>query len=629
MKSVTVPFSVSSPERVDELFSDRMVKVCKQCGAQRLSLVFKDEYDIKFNTEIILRAIKHFKKYRIEVIVWLNSLLHIEHKGNYTPKKYADGTERGVCPFDDNFARDYAKLVAEYAKTGVSLIYLDDDFRISASGGINCFCDLHMKEYRKIFGDGITKEKIAGEILSGKPNAYRDAWAKINGDALRNLARTIRDETDKVDPAVRIGICASPPTMFGTDGVTAFELSNILAGKTTPFLRTIGAPYWSYWVKDYWKASLNDIIGMQRLEAHFAEISGFNGELVFEGDTYPRPRYFTPASYLESFHSALCTEDRFDGILKYIGEYTCRGTYETGYSKAAGVNKRKTGLITDAFKDTVKVGYRIFETQNKMRSMEFDGEDIEYLEHGGGVPASVCAMNGASMPYTFCGDEPVVVFGDNVRYLSESDYANGIITDIVGANILAEKGIDVGYISCNKKSSAIELFEYYSVFKDKAYVNFKRQTDLFELKFKEKAEILTYCTIKNEEKPLTYRYENNGLKIVVCCVDMGEARFALGFFNCYYKQRILADCYKWFKGEELAATCFDSPMLMPIIGKKDKTLVIGLWNIFEDRLFNYRIILSKKYDSAKFIGCSGKLNGKNIILKNLNPFDYCAIVLSE
>ena len=629
MKSVTIPFLVSSHERVDELFSERIINVCKQCGAQRLSLVFKDEYDFKFNTEIILRAIEHFKKYRITVAVWLNSLLHIEHKGNYTPKKYADGTERGVCPFDNNFARDYAKMVAEYAKTGVSLIYLDDDFRISASGIKNCFCDLHMEEYRKILGNDITKEKISTEILSGKPNVYRDAWAKINGEALRNLARTIRSETDKVNPSVRVGICASTPTIFGADGVTAFELSEILAGKTKPFLRTIGAPYWSSWVKDYWKASLNDIIGMQRLEAHFAELSGFNGELLSEGDTFPRPRYFTPASYLELFHSALCTEDRFDGILKYIGEYTCRGEYETGYSKLASINKEKTAKIADAFKNIVKTGYRIFEMQNKMRSMEFSGEDIEFLEHGGGVPASICAMDSASMPYTFCGDEPVVVFGDNARYLSERDYANGIFTDIVGAKILAEKGINVGFTYCNKKGSVREIGEYYSVFKDESYVNFKRQTDLFELKLKEKAEILTYCTIKNEKIPLTYRYENNGLKIVVCCVDMMQARFALGFFNCYYKQRILADCYKWFKGEDIAATCFDSPMLMPILGKNDKTLVIGLWNIFEDRIVSHKINLSKEYKNIEFIGCSGKLEGKSIILDNLNPFDYCAMILSE
>ena len=263
--------------------------------------------------------------------------------------------------------------------------------------------------------------------------------------------------------------------------------------------------------------------------------------MLSEGDTYPRPRYFTPASYLELFHSALCAENRFDGILKYLGEYTCKGEYETGYSRLASVNREKTEKIADAFKNTVKTGYRIVETQNKMLSMEFNGEDKEFLEHGGGVPASVCAMNSASIPYTFYGDEPVVVFGDNARYLSENDYANGIVTDIAGAEILAEKGIDVGFVSCNKKCSAREVGEYYPDFKDEAYVNFKRQTDLFELKLKDKAEILTYCIVENEKIPLTYRYEDNGHKIVVCCVDMIRARFALGFFNCYYKQRILGE----------------------------------------------------------------------------------------
>ena len=629
MKSVTIPFYISSSERVDELFSERILNVCKECGAKRISLVFKDENNFNHNSEIVFRAIKYYDEYGIEIAIWLNSLLHREHKGNYIRKIYADGTEKHVCPLDKSFAIDYAKMVAEYANTGVSLIYLDDDFRISASGGINCFCNLHMKKYQEILGHGITKEKISSEIISGKPNIFRSAWTKVNGDALRNLAIIIRNEVDKVNHNVRIGICASPSTMFGVDGVTAFELSEILAGNTKPFLRTIGAPYWSYWVKEYWKAGLNDIIGMQRLESYFAERFDYKGELLSEGDTFPRPRYFTPASYLELFHSALCAEKRMDGILKYIGEYTCHGTYETGYSRLASINKEKTEQIANAFNDTVKVGYRIFETQNKMSSMEFNGEDIEFLEHGGGVPASICAMNGASIPYTFYGDEPVVVFGDNARYLPESDYANGIVTDIVGAEILAEKGIDVGFVSCNKKCSVREVGEYYPVFKDEAYVNFKRKTDLFALKLKEKAEILTYCIVENEEIPLTYRYENNGYKIVICCVDMMQARFALGFFQCYYKQRILADCYKWFKGEKLPAMCFDAPMLMPILGRKKTTLVIGLWNIFEDRLFNHKISLSEKYSSVKFIGCSGKLEGKSIVLENLNPFDYCAIVLQR
>ena len=350
--------------------------------------------------------------------------------------------------------------------------------------------------------------------------------------------------------------------------------------------------------------------------------------MIAEGDTYPRPRTTTPASFLELFHSAVVTENRMDGILKYLGEYTCKGLYETGYSKLALKNAKKMEQISNAFLDTEKVGFKIFEVQDKSKSMEILPDDIQCMEYQcTTLHASIRALNDASIPYVFSGDEPVVAIGDNARYLSEEDMKYGVLTDIVGAQILKERGIDVGINVCNGKITVDSCGEEYTSFSANEFVAFRRNVELFDLELSSYANILTYTRIDGKNYPLTYRYENQGRKIVVTCVDMTQSRYSHGLFHSYSKQRLLADCYKWFTGRELSAICFDCPMIMPIIGRKENKLIVGLWNIFEDEIFNHPIHLDKEYSKVECIGCSGKLEGENFILDSLKPYDFCAIIL--
>ena len=629
MKTVSLPFCIDSDERIEELFSERILSIYQGLNAKRISLYFGNKWlDMERNVPIIQRAIEHFGQYNIEVAVWLNSFLHNGYDEKYTAKKYADGADRYTCPLDQAFIQDFALKVAAYANTGVPLIYLDDDFRIGVSGGLNCFCNLHMREYKKLLGEDLTMERMASEILSGKPSIYRESWAKVNGIVLKNVAKVIREEVDKVNPLVRVGLCASPPTMFGFDGVTAFELSEILAGNTKPFLRTIGAPYWATSGRDDFKAKLGDIIGLQRLQAFYAMQHGFKGEMIAEGDTYPRPRTATPASFLELFHSAVITENRMDGILKYLGEYTCKGLYETGYSKLALKNVNKMEQLSKAFFNTEKVGFRVFEIQDKSQSMEILPDDIHSMEYQcTTLHASIRALNDASMPYVFSGAEPVVAVGDNARYLAEEDMEYGVFTDIVGAKILQERGFDVGIDFYGEMVALDSCGEEYKTFTSNEYVCFHRTVQLFDLHLSSNAEILTCTNVNGKEYPLTYRYENKGRKIVVTCVDMTQSRYSFGLFYSYSKQKLLASCYEWLVGRKLPALCFDCPMLMPIIGKKEEKLIVGLWNIFEDEVSDQIIYLDKEYSKVECIGCTGKLQGATFILDSLLPFDYCAIIL--
>lgn len=607
-----------------------MLQVFQKLNADRISLVFCDWDDFENNGNIIRRAITHFAKYNIEVAVWLNSLLHLDYskKGNFSLRKYGDGHENYCCPLDENFVRFFSEYVAKYAKTGTKLIYLDDDFRFGVSGGPNCFCDLHMQEYKKLLGDDVTADKIVERIESRKPNKYRDAWISVNGAALKKLAKAVRDAVDNIDTSVRVGICASPTTMFGIDGASAFELSEILAGKNEPFIRLIGAPYWAYHAERMLNARLGDVIGLERLELSYVETLQYKGEVLSEGDTYPRTRFDCPASYLELFHSALSTENRLDGILKYPGEYTSyKDEYESGFSRLASYNREKRETVEEAFLNTDKVGFKILEIRDKMKTEEFLPEDVPPMEFERIVmPASIRAFTDLSLPYTFTGNGPTVAFGDNARYLSLEELRRGVITDIVGARILKEKGIDVGIKDFGEEVVVGSCYEYYNDFDDEIFVHFYRAANLFNLQLEQKAEVLTSTIFENRKYSLTYRYEGTNGKIAVCCVDTTQTRGSFGYFKSYYKQRVFADLYKWFAGEELAAVSFDCPFLMQIVGKKEGKCIVGFWNIYQDGVANQPIYLQKKYHKAEFIGCDGRLEGEQLILNYLPGYDFCAIV---
>lgn len=631
MKTITIPYYITKAKH-EALFSDFILDVFQKLNADRISLVFDDWEDFETNRQIIRHAIEHFSRHGLDVAVWLNSLLHIEHKGNFTKKKYADGTEKHCCPLDKDFIVYFANYVAEYAKSGVRLIYLDDDFRFGTSGGTNCFCDLHMQEYRKLLGEDVTAEVMIEAIASGKPNRYRNAWIKVNGDALRGLAEAIRAEVNKVDPSVRVGVCAAPTTMYGLEESSAFELSEILAGDTEPFLRLIGAPYWADYSKGL-NARLGDVIGAERLELSYAEENGFKGEILSEGDTYQRTRFDCPASYLELYHSALFSEKRMDGILKYPGEYTSyKDTYENGFSRLAPRNRAKLDRMTEAFEETEKVGFKILEVRDKTATEVYLQEDMEALEFERvALPASIRAFTDLSLPYTFRGNEPTVAFGDNASYLTQVDFKNGIVTDLVGARILKEKGFDVGIEAFGDTVTVHSCQERYHDYDDVMNVSFWRWTgaSLCGLDLNPAARVLTSTEIDGKNYPLTYCYCGADMKLAVCCVDVTQVRFSYGYFKCYYKQRIFAELYRWFKNESLAVTCFDSPFLTQIVGKKEGKLVIGLWNIFPDMVFDREICLNRAYAKAEFIGCNGSLHGDRIVLDSLAAYDFCAIVLEE
>ena len=227
----------------------------------------------------------YFKANGFETGAWVWTFW-LENNKSFTNMRSLNGTEitEFMCPLDKSFVEFAAGYIRDIAETGVDIIQFDDDFRYGfLSDSPACLCDRHIAEICRLTGEQLTREEIQKHILTGGKNKYRDAYLKANGDALRAFAAEMRRAVNQVNPEIRLGACACL-TAWDIDGTDAAELLGILAGKTRPFARLIGVPYWA--AKGEWGSKLQDVIELERMESSWTESE--NIELFAEGGFLPK-----------------------------------------------------------------------------------------------------------------------------------------------------------------------------------------------------------------------------------------------------------------------------------------------------------------------------------------------------
>ena len=175
------------------------------------------------NFDSLCDNIEFFESNGIEVALWIGetlghgALFHKEsskdNEKTFVEMVNTDGNVRATvrCPLDKDFQKNLENIFKTAASTGVKLILIDDDFRLSQHGDkLCCLCELHMEKIRTILGENISREELVEKAFSGKANKYRDAFLKANGDSLRDLARAIRTAVDEVDKSVNLALCSCP-----------------------------------------------------------------------------------------------------------------------------------------------------------------------------------------------------------------------------------------------------------------------------------------------------------------------------------------------------------------------------------------------------------------------------------
>ncbi len=624
MYKISVPVKSATLERAGR---DLILSHLRQIRAERVFLTLDTyETDEKKRKEVMdtfRENAAFFKKEGFEVGAWLWTF-NLPENNLFGEMKSLDGKDITdvCCPADPEFVRFSADYIAEIAENGAEIVLFDDDFRYGFQNGNSpaCLCTKHLALIEEILGEKVSPQQMREHILSGEKNKYRDAFLQANGDAFRNFAKKVREKVNEKHPNVRIGVCACMSS-WDLDGTDPYEISSLLAGKTRPFVRLICAPYWA--VRKSWGCSLQDVIQLERMESVWTKKGDV--EILAEGDSFPRPRTLCPASYLEGFDTAMRAAGCTEGILKYVFDYFSNADYEQGYVRAHLKSKELYKEIDSFFGDKKSCGIRIWENQNKISDMKMptkvnDTVQIEYLFFS----YASRMLSHLAIPTVFEGEGITgICFDENARNLPLSSLDQGMILDIAAAEILTERGVNVGLLEIGKATDTgtIERF-----LKNNNHI-FTRNTKVYDIKLKKGAEVLSDMETKIGTLPVSYRYENEkGQRFLVLNFNtrIGEPYL----LHHYERGRQIADNIPYLSGKKLAAFTSGHPHLYLQCKKgEDGKMAVGLWNFFADEGENIEIFLDREYKNCRFLGAEGTLSGDKITLEKIPPFGFAAVEL--
>ena len=584
-------------------------------------MVLCNEEDYQRQIDCLKEACAFFKRHGYEVGAWFWGLQY-DRQLPFTPMKMLNGrsVDGFACPSDTEFIKKIRQCLVDVADTGVDIILLNDDVRYGAWGGFGCLCKNHVRMICEELGEELDEAKLTELITSGGKNKYRDAFLKANRLALENYAIKMREAIDTVNPEVRLGFCACMSS-WDIDG-DAFELSRLMAGKTKPILRLIGAPYWTAGQGE--KSRLQNIVELERMEASWNSYPDI--ELIAEGDVHPRPRLNCAANFLEGFDTALRASGALDGILRICVDGVSNVGYENGYLKQYIKNKPIYREIEKHFSGKEHTGIRIYESKNKASVMQIPNalgtkSDMEQVFYSSA--ARVLASNAIPTVYEGRGVTGIA-FGENAYALTDECLENGLIIDALAAKILSDRGIDVGIDAFGEKVPI--KFQY--VNDDDNYI-IAWNMSVFNVRVKDEAQVVSFAAkeLEKPEIPFCYKYQNaKGQKFLVFNCIAKDCEMLL---RHYANARVIADNVEWLSGNKLPAFCYGNPNLYIQCKEDDKSTVVGIWNFFEDEAIEPVIRLGRKYQGAEFLFGAGTLCSDTVKLEDIPPFAFRAIILTK
>lgn len=601
-----------------------MLKEIQRLGMKR---VFLTRNIMQLDKKAVAEELKDIKEYcaflkehGLEVGFWRWSFLVENLKDEFHHICNFDGAvdKSAACPLDPKFREFAGNYAAELAKTGVDILLYDDDYRLAYwAGSMACGCDVHMQRIREILGEDISPADFKKKMLSGGKNKYRDAYLAVNREALTGFASHIRKCVDEVNPNVRIGVCSCMNWDF--DGTDPGEISRIMAGNTKPFMRLIGATYWPTQPKWSIFNRLGTVIELERMELSWCR--EYDMEIIAEGDTYPRPRFAVPASYLELFDIAMMADGGTNGIMNYAFDYAADPSYETAYVDTVCRNRELYSEIRKVFAPKSACGMRIVEKQKRFKNMVIpeEREGDETVQDVFFSPAAKM-ISSLAIPSTYMGNEGCsIVFGENARGLSAELLKNGAILDLTAATILQEAGVDTGIISVGKKVKPVK-----ERFVDDDVDVLARYTGhITELKPAAKPESYFIYAEDGETKeaPASYYYENtNGQRFLVFTFDMYHNDESC--YRTYTRGNQLIKAAEKLSGKPLPASIQNCPDMYMMCKKDDCKLAVGLWNIFADKVREPVVTLEKAYSDIRFVKGSGRLEGNKVYLDEIPAFEF-------
>ena len=522
-----------------------------------------------------------------------------------------------ACPTDKDWQRFMGDFIAAVAGCGVDLIQFDDDYRFGFQEmGVGCACENHRKLMAEELGYEPDFSELTEKCFSGGPNPVRTAWIRANGRSLEDFAAEMRRRVDEVNPDVRLGYCTCM-TNWDIDGTHPDRIARLMAGKTKPFYRLIGAPYWA--PLRAWGSRIADVIELERMEKTWNDDPEI--EIFSECDAYPRPRTRCPAAYLEGFDTALRADGRLDGILKYGLDYTSDPGFETGYQLRHELHRALYKGISALFDGKDAVGMRVYESPAKVARMTIPaplagGDNIDQLYFS----YAARLLTNCAVPIRWEGtDAPGIVFGGNALDLPDEALRHGLILDAAAAEYLSARGVDVGVRSFGERIGA--GFEVYPGFPGRVYMG---SVTVRRLEVDPAAVIESRFEVGGGSVPGTFRYENAaGQRFFVLCFDGQMAEESL--FRSYARQRQIADACRWF-GSPLPAHLVGEPDLYMMVKQSPdgRSMAVGLWNFGPDDIPMPVVQMSDHWTDVTPLNCEAQIENNTVKLTRIEPFGFAA-----
>lgn len=649
MNDIYIPVSAcQDPNNLKKTLED-----IQKAQASRVYLALGDVGRIPFERgpfrsrlmEQLKEASEFFLRAGIESAAWIGTLgfgIPTTHYNQAVAKDYTRirsicdrVADDALCPSDPNFTAMTCGVLEDIARTGVRMIMLDDELCMSVRPGIGCACERHMAEYRQRIGQTVSRQQLGSLIFTGTPNRYRDAWLDCMGETLKAFCRSLRAAVDRVDPTIRLGFCAGY-TSWDFEGADAIELTRILAGNTKPFLRLSGAPYWLT-ARRFGRQSLATYIEYARTQYAWCKNADTEIEVFTEADTYPRDRFHTPAAYSEAFHLATLASDRLP-VLKYMYDYMCAPDFETGYVEAHVRNQALREQILQTFSDKQSVGIRVYETMRRLKNADLGNlfpQDEPPTHEAEKKLMQRYAFSSAQMMLTphaiptvyegtgLCG----IAFGENARALPKEAFRHGLILDIKAANILQERGIDVGLLCAEPiKGGFMERFEGASPDAD-----LFQTTSVYRISVKNTAQILSYYQsnefFSTEKSPAAYRYQNeNGERFLVYAFDSEEQQDSSSLYWSYGRGKQIADAVEWLGSTPLPMRCERHPHLYAVCKENNGVTAIGFVNCCEDEIIGANVTFPRAVRPIQWIGCTGsQTDPTSLRIDSIKPFGFSGV----
>ncbi|MBL8027718.1 MAG: hypothetical protein JNL74_14950 [Fibrobacteres bacterium] len=591
---------------------DTIVKRTRERYPERTAnLNFSPDFpDLEYYTiwsEIIIEKIQFFAETGIETGFWMGHT--IGHGGalsgedkRYQPLTGSDGkTAKGsYCPLDANFLEYYEKASALLAGSGLPLIIYDDDFRLNRHGGTvatGCFCALHLDQFAKTYGKKLSALELYDRAFLKGDLDIRKVWLQVCSDSLYNFASQMEKSIHSVNPNTRIGLCTAM-TLWSSEGVSMEKLLTTFAGNTRPYLRTIGAPYWSSDpINTAW---ITELTRLQRKWLHNTDV-----EIAAEGDTFPHTRYRTGTTAYKAFHEGLLVS-ALPSVQSYAFHYTQPPERDTAYIDILTDNRDRFKTLYSIFPENwLECGVEPIIPENGMSSMQhfegFSPLDMTWPDE----PAILKLLSQLSIPIAFSVNGPTLLSGESVKNISlaeiKSAIKRGALIDGSAAAALLEMGIDIGVESAAvTKSAASETFANHPFSGPFSGETIQPWTGGEGLYFNitpsvDSETIGHFMDSEGNEWPSGFAIDlGDKGKIVLICFDFYKARNGMQLVLNEPRQHQWCNAFEWLNKKSIPVRIIGEQSIRTVIRQSDncKEYISAFQNCRVDTLNNPRLSLN-------------------------------------